>query len=169
MNPHIPRWSVAVGNTATPPRRYGDPMTTLLRLALMSLLILSACGTDESSESAPTGPTEPTEPTLTCVNEPEAEPDFLNSIGCPDDFAALASEPLNASIPGARSLKTVIDRLDGDKLYFQNSKRYMIHWEFASEHLSGQGLPPVPPLAQFNEKEYYSPSRRFLLGAITFY
>ena len=138
---------------------------TIWTVAALSALAM-ACSSEEATAPADTTTTEPAQ---VCVSEPDADPDYLNVIGCLDDFAALASEPLNASIPGARSMKTVIDRLDGDKLYFQNSKRYMIHWEFVSEHLSGQGLPPVPPLAQFNEKEYYSPSRRFLLGAITFY
>ena len=77
--------------------------------------------------------------------------------------------PLTATIPGALSAKTVIDRLDGSALYFQNSRRYPIHWDFASTHLSGNGLPIVPSLAQFNATEYYSPDRRFLLGALNYY
>jgi hypothetical protein len=136
---------------------------------LIALLLLSSLPACASDETAATIEPTTTEPTHECVSEADSDPDYLNSIGCSGDFELLASEPLNASIPGARTMKTVIDRIDGDALYFQNSKRYMIHWEFVSEHLSGQGLPPVPPLAQFNEKEYYSPSRRFLLGAITFY
>lgn len=96
-------------------------------------------------------------------------PDFTQRLGCPADFDALASLPLDSSIPGARSVKTVIDQLDGSALYFQNSTRYLIHWEFAHAHLSGQGKPIVPELGQFNQTEYYSPQRRFLLGALTYY
>ena len=103
-----------------------------------------------------------------CVIE-EDEPDFSQQIGCWDDFDKLASAPLDASIPGARSAKTVIDRTDDDALYFQNSEKYQIHWEFASEHLSGDGLPLVGDMASFNASEYFSPDRRFLLGALTFY
>ncbi|MCG8420345.1 MAG: PEP/pyruvate-binding domain-containing protein [Proteobacteria bacterium] len=103
-----------------------------------------------------------------CVSEDGAEPDYLMQLGCQADFQQLASEPLNASIPGARSAKTVIDRSDSDALYVQNSKRYPIHWEFAGKHLSGDGRPIVPGLAQFLE-QYYSPDRRFLLGALTYY
>ena len=77
--------------------------------------------------------------------------------------------PLDQSIPGARSTKVVLDQLDGDKLYFQNSKKYQIHYEFASAHLSGNGLPFVDTLPVFNDTQYSHPERRFVLGAVTYY
>ena len=96
--------------------------------------------------------------------------DYASEIGCRQDFEALASEPIDASVPGARSMKYVLDQLDGDALYFQNSQKYLIHWDFASEWCSvRQGKPPVAALADFNMTEYYSPERRFLLGAVTHY
>ncbi len=91
------------------------------------------------------------------------------TLGCAADFEALASRPLDATIPGARSVKTVVDRVDGDALYFQNSVTYETHYQFVSTHLSGSGLPVVAMLAEFNTSEYFSPSRRFLLGALTHY
>jgi hypothetical protein len=99
----------------------------------------------------------------------EAAPDFLQKITCNADFQALASEPLDASIPGARATKVVVDGLDRDAVYFQNSKKYKIHYEFASAHLSGNGKPIVGSLSKFNETEYYSTARRFILGSITYY
>ncbi len=96
-------------------------------------------------------------------------PAFLQHLGCQGDFEALASAPLVSTIPGALSLKTVMDQADGDQLYFQNSKCYKIHHEFATAHLSGDGLPFVGSLQQFNTTEYYSPDRRFVLGAVTYY
>ncbi|MEZ4266513.1 MAG: PEP/pyruvate-binding domain-containing protein [Myxococcota bacterium] len=107
-------------------------------------------------------------PPVECVLT-DLDPDWAPTLGCEADFRTLASEPVDASIPGALSLKTVIDRVTGDTLHFQNSKRFPIHYAFASTHLSGAGLPLVPPLAQFNTTEYYSPDRRFLLGAVTWY
>jgi len=95
--------------------------------------------------------------------------DYARQLGCLSDFEQLASEPLDVSIPGARSAKVVLDQLDGDALYFQDSNQYQIHYEFVSEHLSGNGLPIVPGLSDFNRSEYYAPDRRFLLGAITHY
>lgn len=103
-----------------------------------------------------------------CQIDGEA-PEFLERLGCREDFDALASEPLDSSIPGARSLKTLIDRVDGNRLYFINSHLFGIHWDFASALLSGRGLPVVPMLAGFNATEYSSPSRRFLLGSLTYY
>ncbi|MEO8179291.1 MAG: PEP/pyruvate-binding domain-containing protein [Deltaproteobacteria bacterium] len=97
-------------------------------------------------------------------------PDAVPQIGCPADFLALASEPLAPSIPGARSVKTSIDREADFALSFQNSVRFPVHWNFLSQNRSaGQGLPRVPALDQFNRSEYYLPSRRFLLGALTHY
>ena len=95
--------------------------------------------------------------------------EYTRQIGCEQDFKFLASQPISASIPGARSGKTVLDRVDGNALYFQNSQIYPIHWEFASAHLSGDGLPIVPELGLFNTTEYFSPDRRFVLGAVTRY
>jgi len=104
-----------------------------------------------------------------CLIPAGESPDYSHQIGCWEDFVALASLPLDASIPGATSAKTVIDRADESTLYFQNSARYPIHWDFAWANLSGDGLPMVAELAQFNATEYFSPSRRFLLGAVTYY
>ncbi len=99
----------------------------------------------------------------------EEDPDYSRRIGCWSDFEKLASEPLDASIPGASSGKTVLDRADGDALYFQNSGTYPLHWDFASAFLSGGGLPYVQDLGTFGDTEYYSPDRRFVLGAVTWY
>jgi pyruvate,water dikinase len=95
--------------------------------------------------------------------------DFATTIGCEADFLALASRPLDASIPGSRSVKTIVDREADGALSFQDSNRFPTHYEFASTHLSGNGRPVVLPLSSFNTTEYYSPSRRFVLGALTHY
>jgi pyruvate, water dikinase len=96
-----------------------------------------------------------------CSNLDGGIPEFLPAIGCASDFSALAAD---------ESVKTVVDRDDDNRLYFQNSRLYSIHHAFVSEHASGpQGLPLVPTLAEFNRDQYTSPSRRFLLGAVTRY
>jgi hypothetical protein len=95
-------------------------------------------------------------------------PDSLRRVACAADFNALASAPLDVTLPGARSVKVVYDRTNG-ALYFQNSVRFQIHYRFVSTHLSGNGMPLVPTLAEFNTREYFQPDRRFILGAVTHY
>lgn len=143
------------------------PRSLLASFAAMALG-LGACGkgTDKADPATDSGVAGTT---WECVIPADSDPDFATQLGCYDDFDQLASDPLDASIPGARSVKTVVDRVDSDALYFQNSNRYQIHWEFAFEHLSGDGLPIVQELSVFNATEYTSPDRRFILGALTFY
>jgi pyruvate,water dikinase len=106
-----------------------------------------------------------------CSIEPGAAvPPSLERIGCEQDFQALASEPVASSIPGARSVKTSVDREADFTLSFQDSRAFPIHWDYLFNNRSAaQGLPRVPALAQFNTSEYYLPDRRFLLGALTHY
>jgi hypothetical protein len=105
-----------------------------------------------------------------CEVAPGADaPEMLKHIGCTGDFQALASAPIDADLPGARSVKVVLDTSDDDALYFQNSQLYQIHYDFASTHLSGGDHPLVEQLSEFNSTEYYSPDRRFILGAVTYY
>lgn len=97
-------------------------------------------------------------------------PEYLNRIGCRSDFDALASVPLSTTIPGSVSAKVVFDQANGNTLYFQNSKLYQVHYEFASTHLSiAQGLADVGPIATFNQTQYSSLDRRFILAAVTYY
>ena len=142
------------------------------RLLLLCMVSLIAC-----SSGAGTGPD--AGPRTDWGNWTEGEcllaegaepPDSVLELGCSGDFNALASRPLDGSIPGARSSKTVVDTADGKALHFLNAQKYPMHYFFCAEYLSSSaGLPPVVDLMTFNNTEYYSPSRRFWLGAITFY
>lgn len=140
----------------------------MLLSSAASLVVFSLQCMDDSN---PQDPGKPDDIVWECMIPDGDEPEYSHMIGCEDDFKALASQPLDASIPGALSGKTVIDLASvGEPLYFQNSTRYQIHWEFASENLSAKnGMPPVPSLAQFNTTEYYDKNRRFILGALTYY
>ena len=82
-----------------------------------------------------------------------AAPDYLSDVGCIDDFQALASEPLDATIPGARSGKVVLDQFArrATRSTSRTASSFQIHYEFASKHLSGPALTRwSPPLAEFN-------------------
>ena len=148
--------------TVSPTRswRFASPSLFLC----LSALAAAACGGDGGG-----GATGPVARPEKCEHTGSEAPNFLKNIGCKADFEALASVPLDASIPGARSVKFVMDRFDDDALYFQNSVKYKIHYDFASTNLSGMGKPIVPALQKFNETEYVSTARRFVLGAVTYY
>lgn len=135
------------------------------------MLLLNGC--DNSNEGAggttTTGETTSTIPEEVCVFPEGETPEFSEQIGCTADFLALASDPLDVTLPGARSVKVVQDHADSEALYFQNSVLYQIHYDFVSAHLSGGDLPIVPQLSEFNTTEYFTPDRRFNLGAVTHY
>ena len=134
------------------------------------LLAFALCLTHCTSSDAPSTATDkPVQLTEGACQAGATAPEFLKTIGCRADFTALASQPINADLPGARSTKVILDTADNNALYFQNSQLYPIHYEFASSHLSGNGLPLVEQLSQFNTVEYYRPDRRFILGAVTYY
>lgn len=131
------------------------------------LALLTACTGDDPA------PTDTPEDDWACVVPSGEEPDSTLQIGCRADFDALAADPLDASIPGAQSVKTVLDLAGGEpgvgELYFTQSERYPVHFDFAKAHLSGNGRPIVADLNAFNRTEYYAPDRRFILGAVTWY
>jgi len=153
-------------------RRCPDLSPILARLAravsVSASMAVAASSIACSSEPSNAGTPDVTEGKCRITSDDPSSTEYLEELGCSADFEALASEPLDASIPGARSLKVVLDTAD-DRQYFQNSVRYRVHYDFASTHLSGEGLPVVPPLAEFNSVEYYQPDRRFVLGAVTYY
>ena len=63
-----------------------------------------------------------------CQIESGSTPDSLSTVTCQADFLALASDPLDTSLPGAQSGKVVLDQSDWNSLYFQNSKKFKIHY-----------------------------------------
>lgn len=141
-----------------------DSCSIFRSLGLLAVTLAIAC----SSEPAPDAPKNVVEGECRIDQQAEA-PDSAKELPCLADFQALASAPLDASLPGARSVKVVLDQIDDDALYYQNSTRFPIHYDFVSTHLSGGTLPIVPQLSTFGATEYYSPDRRFVLGAVSYY
>ena len=145
----------------------------MVRFAVLALAV--GCSGDNGSDDNPNDTDTPTTPVVEgCELTGNAvgcdAVEAAGRMGCQEDFDAFASLPIDASIPGARSVKTVVDQADGDALHFMNSVRYPIHWEYCYNYLNApQGLPPVQDLAGFNLTEYYSPQRRFVLGAVVYY
>jgi hypothetical protein len=114
------------------------------RLSLV--LVLAACGGDD-----------PDPPT--CEDAPVA---FRTELSCEAELAAQATRPLDAALPGAITIKTIVDRAQDHRVTFQDTAAYPVHSRFAIEHL---GWPPGAPFVD----QYYAPSRRFLLGSVTYY
>jgi len=143
----------------------------------VAIFQLAQCDASENHENIVDKPDAESHENI--VDKPDAEsaawkcqaaegtsPDYLNQIGCRSDYDGLAAEPLDTTIAGVVSVKTLVDQLDSDKVYFQNSDKYQTHWEFAQEH-----VPAATRLehSSFNQIEYYSSERHFLLGAIKYY
>jgi hypothetical protein len=145
--------------------------------ALITLLCCFACSNDADSPldttSGGAGGASDELPAIVegeCLIDAKADaPDSATELPCRADFEALASVPLNSTLPGGRSAKVVLDQQDDNALYFQNSTRFPIHFNFVSTHLSGGKLPIVPELSIFEATEYYRPDRRFVLGAVSYY
>ena len=146
--------------------------STKLILCAALLATIAACGDDVAGTDGgvDAGPDafQVTEGACQITDSANA-PDSLATVTCGDDFATLASQLLDATLPGSKSVKVIVDQLGGDALYFMNTVRYEIHYEFASTHLSGGSLPVVGSLAAFNTTEYFTPDRRFILAAVTYY
>ena len=85
-----------------------------------------------------------------------------HTLGCRAELAAQAARPLDSSLPGAFTVKTIIDQAHEDEVHFQDTTTYPLHRAFAVAHL---GWPEGAPFVD----QYYLPQRRFLLGAITYY
>ncbi len=140
-------------------------------LVALPALLLAACGPEPANKKKGPPDAAACVPDVArtdwdCTAAGQTDPNYLDEIGCLADFDLVAADPLDASIPGARSAKTVIDRWDDHRVYFQNSTRYPIHEMFVDDNLVGPGLPPKPdPFIN----QYTSPDRRFILGAVTYY
>lgn len=122
----------------------------------------AACGSNGSGNGE-------TPRTWECLTSEGDDPDALAELGCESDFRKVAVEATDSSLPGAVSVKTIIDRVDENRLYFQNSAKYPLHYDYASAFLSAvDDLPVVGNAQSFNEN-YYTEQRRFTLGTVTHY
>lgn len=133
----------------------------LLGLLFGTLLLAAGCGSRDPNASDEV----PTIVEGECALQDEQDvPNYLSSIGCRKDYDALASEPIDSSIPGAVSAKVILDREDDNRLYYQNSKKYALHFDFVTENIDNP-----PTIQTFNESVYFSEDRRFVVGSVSYY
>jgi hypothetical protein len=121
---------------------------------LAALLALAACG----------------EPADECTVPDGVEPDWIADLGCPADLELLWHEEEDVVFAHTRSLLWIIDREDGDKLYFIDTEEFRLHFDFASVYLDfGDPFTPVGTHAEFNILNYRRENRRFVLGQVIHY
>ncbi|HEY1811145.1 MAG TPA: PEP/pyruvate-binding domain-containing protein [Kofleriaceae bacterium] len=98
---------------------------------------------------------------------PGTDGDFAPSIPDEATWQALAAHAGNEVMSRVEVVKVLFDRHDA-RLYFTQSRRWPIHYEFAERFL----WPPGAPLenhARFNEREYNDDDRQYVLGTLTHY
>ncbi len=91
--------------------------------------------------------------------------DYADAIPSPTVWAALAATPGRERLARTEVVKVIIDLDDHDRIYFLQSRRWEIHYFFASRFLS-TAQHPVEDHAAFNIREYRRPDRRFVLGTV---
>lgn len=100
--------------------------------------------------------------TASALAQTSADPDSLSAIRSRAEFDSLARVYTDANVPLAHVL-FVIDRQQGNRIYYVNSKRYRFHRDFVNgTYLSlerGQ---------DFFDKNYLKPNRRFILGTLAY-
>src|SRR5262245_742591 len=84
-----------------------------------------------------------------CDDEPQICEDFAlpsrPQLRCEAELRAQAARPLDAALPGALTIKTIVDRADGDAVHFMDTATYPLHSRFAIDHL---GWPPGAPFVE---------------------
>ena len=91
--------------------------------------------------------------------------DYADAIPSPEVWAARAASPGRERLARTEVVKVIVDLDDHDRIYFLQSRRWEIHYFFASRFLS-TALHPVEDHAVFNIREYRRPDRRFVLGTL---
>lgn len=90
--------------------------------------------------------------------------DYLTKIIRAESFSLMEGPPLNPVFSEIRSIKIVYSMAD-DKIYYTNSTRYFIHYEFARDVLGyGKGH------ATFNQEQYTNnPNRTYILATLNYF
>jgi pyruvate, water dikinase len=103
--------------------------------------------------------------TWTCATGDGDTASFQTTIGCRDDWSRLQGPPLNSSHGQATAVKFLVE-LETGKLWFVNSQRYTLHWEFAMGVLGE----PANSSYTIGAKQYSeNPQRRYAMGTLDRY
>jgi hypothetical protein len=99
------------------------------------------------------------------VVTPASDGDYAAKIPDAATWTALAARAGNEVMAHVEVVKVLLDHQD-ERLYFIQSRRWPIHFDFAERYLSSPGA-PVLDHGRFNDREYHDADRRFVLGTVT--
>jgi rifampicin phosphotransferase len=91
-------------------------------------------------------------------------PLHLPRLATRDDFAAFAARYGHQTTARTEAVKFVIDRLDGNRIYFFDSNAFLTHYRFVQRYIDARLDHEL-----FLRREYTHPKRRFLLGVLMHY
>jgi len=145
-------------------------ITTLLSLILTIAAV--GCG---SGSAALTGPETP-RPSVAAIEPgddsvpdvPLEAPDYVHRIDDLHGWSLLAARPEGAVFARTEVVKFLIDLEDERKVYFTQTARWEIHYDFAREFLHSAER-PVESHGAFNVREYRTVDRRFVCGSLVHY
>ena len=106
---------------------------------------------------------------MACELDPGDDPVAVRRLGCAADREVMSTGRDDAVFARTRSINWIVDREDGDRVYFIDPDKYELHYYFARDFLSDPARTPVGSLAEFNLLNYRRPNRRFLLGKLVEY
>jgi hypothetical protein len=96
-------------------------------------------------------------------------PVYTHRLGCEADFVTMSTDRDDAVFAHTLSTNVIVDREDGDAVYFIDPDAYLLHFQFAQVYLNDPGKTPVGDLAAFNLLNYRRDNRRFLLAKVVHY
>jgi len=139
------------------------PRTLVLASMLAGVLVASCTSAGPVSVLSP----RPLPAGSASAAAPQRDGDFAPAIPGDAVWQALAFKPATSTMAGTEVVKVIVDRSDGS-IYFLQSERWPIHYFFARRFLSRVG-DPVGDERVFNQREYHTPERRFVLGTLSHY
>jgi hypothetical protein len=165
-------------------RRVRARLRPALPFALLLLSSLTGCGSTNARTAAPpdtradpdevvVGPPAPepgTSPSTSPGTSPEAaRPRLESAHAIPDEatWHRLAARPATATVARTEVVKFLLDTQHDRVLWFIDTARYDIHFDFAVARLGVAG--GWQAHGDFNTREYRRPERRFEMGSLVHY
>jgi hypothetical protein len=97
------------------------------------------------------------------------EPVYVDRLGCEADLVTIGTTRDDAVFAHTISTNIIVDREDGDRVYFIDPDRFLLHFQFAMQYLNDPDKTPVGDLGQFNILNYRRDNRRFILAKVVHY